>query len=367
MPAAAYPLIDLAAERGFEELRHLRCPTLGGGGTRPWPASTVAGRAPLPGPVTQPSTAPPSTPDIASYAELGIRGTSGATCYTVRRSSITSDTVVESGLTKICLRPRGRAGGFGTLGVGRMQPGRDASHSPVRLAPVGPDPAGPLGIVIFGADPLVRAGIRAALDDDAGIHVSDDVCTAIRLESEVRRHTPAAVVTSLDFGSRFGADDLHDLVAFCGALGVPVAAIVDPDDSDGLFLGVATGLRGCVSKFAVDDLPAAIRAVSEGARFLSSELTAALFDSVAERRSTMRVEEPVCLSKLSQRERGVLELLGTGIANCEIARRLCIKETTVRSHVHHIMTKMNLGTRAEVAILGYRQNELVLRRSPASG
>ena len=66
---------------------------------------------------------------------------------------------------------------------------------------------------------------------------------------------------------------------------------------------------------------------------------------------------PVDVSALSDREGEVLELLGQGLSNTQIARRLAIKEATVRSHVHHIVTKLGLRTRAEAIVAGLRYSE----------
>ena len=199
----------------------------------------------------------------------------------------------------------------------------------------------------------MRAGIRSTLEEATGIEVVDDVSTVSRLSAEVQRLRPDPVVVSLALSTTINVRTVRDVVVQCSRAKVPVMAILDPDDADGLLAGIATGLRGCVSKFAVDDLPVALKELSTGRSFISAELVSVLFRSVAQRIPVI-ADEPADLSSLSRRERTVLELIGTGLANNEIARKLNIKETTVRSHLHHTMLKLNLRTRAEAVILGYR-------------
>lgn len=221
-------------------------------------------------------------------------------------------------------------------------------RSPAALSAVESEPIDSLPVLVCGFEPFVRAGIRAACDGAAGVRVAD----------EVLRLRPAAVALSFALSNRFGANDLREVVSWCSVAGVPVVAIMDPDDAEALLIGIAVGIRGCVSKFVVDDLATALREVSLGRSFLSAELTSILFTSGASGLPVATAEAPVDLSELSDWERGVLELLGTGLSNLGIAGRLCIKETTVRSHVHHIKVKLDLQNRTKAIIVGYWYNEL---------
>ena len=113
---------------------------------------------------------------------------------------------------------------------------------------------------------------------------------------------------------------------------------------------VRAGAAGFIMKDAsFDDFLQTIRAVAAGTDVLPPQLTGSLFGQIARhvvRRGTAPVLEGV---RLTERERQVIDLLGEGLSNKEIAARLHIAIHTVKSHVHNVLEKLALHTRLEVA------------------
>ena len=119
---------------------------------------------------------------------------------------------------------------------------------------------------------------------------------------------------------------------------------------------VYEALRSGASGFMLKDNPAdqlttAIRVVAEGEALLAPQITRRLISEFARgRQSTARPEQ---LQVLTDRELEVLELVTRGLSNAEIAGELFVAETTVRTHVGRILTKLSLRDRVQAVVLAY--------------
>jgi DNA-binding NarL/FixJ family response regulator len=194
--------------------------------------------------------------------------------------------------------------------------------------------------------PLALAGLRAALSPCDDMLVVDDEGVVPRLTDvdvtvvEVSRRLPAFLCDESNAG------DCHaqDVVAVISDFAEPV--ILD---------AIHAGVRAFVSGSAADrELPVAVRLIASGGAYLSPNYAGLLFDWLA----TQLPLDLTCLRRaaaaLTDREREVLRYLGQGCTNARIARELYISETTVRSHVYHILTKLGLNTRTEAVLFGYQ-------------
>jgi len=118
---------------------------------------------------------------------------------------------------------------------------------------------------------------------------------------------------------------------------------------------VNAGVSGFILKDATfDDLVATIRAVAEGAVVLLPEMTSTLFSQIAQEavlRSRTTALEAV---RMTPRELEVIELIGEGLSNKEIAARLFIAAHTVKSHVRNVMEKLALHTRLQIAVYAHK-------------
>jgi DNA-binding NarL/FixJ family response regulator len=102
------------------------------------------------------------------------------------------------------------------------------------------------------------------------------------------------------------------------------------------------------------EIATAVRAVADGTATLSPAVTATLINSYVERRAAPRRAAALRkVAELSDREREVLRLLGTGKANAELAKLLFVSEATVKTYVSRLLSKLDLANRTQAAILAH--------------
>ncbi len=227
---------------------------------------------------------------------------------------------------------------------------RRTPGSPIQLvSDSGADPArAPIALVLIDDNRLLLEGISALIHSQPGFTVlaaSADVAEALE---KVREARPDVVL--LDFGL---AD--HDSVRLTATVRseVPTARVIVmgllPTLED-VAEYVRAGASGFLMKDAsFEDFVATIRAVAAGGEVLPDALTPSLFTQVA--RDAAGGTRPRALDavRLTNREMQVIELLGEGLSNKEIAARLHIAVHTVKSYVHNVLEKLALRSRLEVA------------------
>src|SRR5262245_64258346 len=120
---------------------------------------------------------------------------------------------------------------------------------------------------------------------------------------------------------------------------------------------VYDALRAGASGFLLKDVPPeqlvdGIRAVANGDALLAPSITRRLIEEFV-RSGPGRAEPPAALGDLTSREREVLQLMARGLSNAEIARELFVSETTVKTHVAHVLMKLGLRDRVQAVVLAY--------------
>lgn len=229
---------------------------------------------------------------------------------------------------------------------------RSSPKKSTRSRPARAKAAAPIAIVLIDDNRLLREGMAAMIHTQPGFRVlvaSADVDEALE---KVREARPDVVL--LDFGL---AD--HDSLSLTVSVHaeVPSARVivmglmpVQEDVAD----YVRAGASGFIMKDAsFEEFFETIRAVAAGAEVLPTALTTSLFTQIALNapvENTAKVLESV---KLTSREHEVIDLLGEGMSNKEIAVRLNIAVHTVKSHVHNVLEKLALHSRLEVAAFSH--------------
>ena len=125
--------------------------------------------------------------------------------------------------------------------------------------------------------------------------------------------------------------------------------------SDDIVQFVNAGVSGFVLKDATfDEFVATIRSVAAGGKVLPSRMTESLFSQIAKAADAQGHEHVLEDVRMTRREREVIELIGEGLSNKEIAQRLNVAAHTVKSHVRNVMEKLALHTRLQIAAYSRR-------------
>ncbi|MBE8516413.1 response regulator transcription factor [Amycolatopsis sp. H6(2020)] len=206
--------------------------------------------------------------------------------------------------------------------------------------------------MIIHEDPLQRAGIRSLAEASSVIDVVGTYGSAQAHGSGVRRPDVLLVGPGQ-------LPDPQEVIAPVvgrteGARTPAVVVVLRPDDTRALRNAVLQNVHGYVDPSTGEhDIGAAVLAASHRRTFLSSSIAEVLVGWAAPRLAQQHVSPSEVLEQLTVREREVLVALGEGITNAQIARKFCIQDATVRSHIYHIMTKLGLRTRTEAVLLGH--------------
>jgi DNA-binding NarL/FixJ family response regulator len=210
----------------------------------------------------------------------------------------------------------------------------------------------PIVLVLIDDNRLLRDGIAAMVSSQAGFKVLAASADANEALEKVRDARPDIVL--VDFGLE-GHDSLS-LTATVHAE-VPQAKVIVmgllPSQEDVAHY-VRAGASGFVMKDAsFEEFFATIRAVAKGAQVLPTQLTKSLFSQITLNVAVKDKQQVIDAVRLTARERQVIDLLGEGCSNKEIAARLHIAVHTVKSHVHNVLEKLALHSRLEVAAFSH--------------
>ncbi|HEU6438981.1 MAG TPA: response regulator transcription factor [Terriglobales bacterium] len=209
-------------------------------------------------------------------------------------------------------------------------------------------------ILLVDDQPLLRTGFRMILSaepDFAVVGEAGDGASAVEI---ARRLKPDVVLMDIRMP---GMDGIQATRALAGP-GVVEPMKVLILTTFGLDEYVVESLRAGASGFLLKDAPAedlveAIRIVAAGDALLAPSVTRRLLDRIASKLPPAHENVIPALSELTEREMEVLKLVARGLSNAEIAEKLVVSETTVKTHVSRILGKLDLRDRVQVVILAY--------------
>jgi DNA-binding NarL/FixJ family response regulator len=206
----------------------------------------------------------------------------------------------------------------------------------------------PIQVVIVDDHELVRGGLETILGLFADIELvgeADSGAAAVALCSEKQ---PDVVLMDLVLpGGMDGAEATRELLRLCPT--VKVLALTSFSDPELIQRVLRAGALGCLLKnISGQELAAAIRRAHEGVSTLAPEAADALVHAMASPAETR--------TALTRRELEVLELIVEGLTNTEIADRLVVSLSTVKTHVSSIIAKLGASTRTEAATIAVREH-----------
>jgi DNA-binding NarL/FixJ family response regulator len=209
-----------------------------------------------------------------------------------------------------------------------------------------------LRVLIVDDQALVRAGFRMILEAEEDIEVVGEAEDGLQAIEEGRRLAPDVVLMDVRMPELDGIEATRRLLAN-GANETKVVMLTTFDMDEYVY----DALRAGASGFLLKDVPPeqlvdGIRSVGNGDALLAPSITRRLIEEFV-RSGPATAERPAALDELTARELEVLQLIARGMSNAEIAKELFVSETTVKTHVAHVLMKLGLRDRVQAVVLAY--------------
>ncbi len=205
-------------------------------------------------------------------------------------------------------------------------------------------------VLVADDQSMVRAGFRMLLSGEGDIEVVAEASTGLEAVEKAGRFQPRVVLMDIRMPELDGLEATRRILAADPSARVLILTTFDLDEY--IYEALRAGASGFVLK---DDPPeqliAAIRTVAAGDALLSPSVTRRVIGRFTR---IPHPTPPAELDQLTARERDILRLIAEGLSNAEIGERLYISETTVKTHVTHVLQKLNLRDRVQAVVLAYR-------------
>jgi DNA-binding NarL/FixJ family response regulator len=205
-------------------------------------------------------------------------------------------------------------------------------------------------VLLVDDQPLLIVGLRMVMKETPDIEVvgeAGDGREAVRL---VRTLRPDVVVMDLRMPGMDGIEATQ--IVTSGPDPAKVVVLTTFDDDEYVYGALRAGASGfLVKNMALEDILGAIRVVASGDALIAPSVTRRLIGEFAARPTPSPSRRPV--TGITEREHEVLTLIGQGLANAEIADRMVISGTTVRTYVTRLLSKLEARDRVHLVIIAY--------------
>ena len=205
-------------------------------------------------------------------------------------------------------------------------------------------------VLVADDQSMVRAGFRMLLAGEEDIQVVAEASNGLEAVDKAGRFHPSVVLMDIRMPELDGLQATKRILAADDTARILILTTFDLDEY--VFEALKAGASGFVLK---DDSPeqllAAIRTVARGEALLSPAITKRVIEKFVR---ISPPNPPKEFRELSERERDVFRMMARGLSNAEIGGELYISETTVKTHVTHILQKLSLRDRVQAVVLAYQ-------------
>ncbi|MFC7547627.1 response regulator [Plantactinospora sp. GCM10030261] len=209
-------------------------------------------------------------------------------------------------------------------------------------------------VLIADDQDLVRLGLRTLVESEEGLAVAGEAADGLAAVREARLGRPDVVLMDVRMPGIDGIEATRRIAADPDLSVTRVIVLTTFELDEYVFDALRYGASGFLIK---DTRPAellrAIRLVAEGEALLSPTVTRRVVREFATRPSRVLKPHPR-LGTLTDREREVVGLVGEGLSNDEIGKRLVVSPATARTHVSRAMTKLGARDRAQLVVFAYQ-------------
>ncbi len=205
-------------------------------------------------------------------------------------------------------------------------------------------------VLVADDQSMVRAGFRMLLSGEQDIEVVAEARTGLEAVSKAARFDPTVVLMDIRMPELDGLEATRRILKANNTARILILTTFGLDEY------VYEALRAGASGFVLKDDPPeqlieAVRTVAAGDALLSPSITKRVIKAFTRLPRPMPPKE---IDELTEREQEILRLIAGGLSNAEIGRQLYISDTTVKSHVTHILQKLGLRDRVQAVVLAYQ-------------
>jgi len=212
-----------------------------------------------------------------------------------------------------------------------------------------------INLLIVDDHPMMREALLAALEDEPDMHVVAEAADGLEALASAAQYQPDVVLMDLLLPHMGGLETISHLREQMPDAKVMVISSLE--DEAHVLTAVQSGAIGYFPKSAPRDcLLGAIRQVASGVPYLPPDIAQKLFKGLREMKQQPQAAPPP--PAITQRQAEILKLLGEGCSDAEIAAHFHISEATVRTHIHHILQRLNLESRAQAIVYADRQKKI---------
>lgn len=207
----------------------------------------------------------------------------------------------------------------------------------------------PIRLLVVDDQGIVRKGIRALLAEVKGMLVVGEASDGLEAIDQAEALHPDVILMDLVMPKLDGIEAIHRIKIKLPD--VQILALTSFAADDKVFPAIKAGALGYLLKDSdPEDLITAIKNVQRGQPFLHPNIARKVLEELSHPTGNPPTPDP-----LTEREVEVLQLVGQGISNQEIAERLVISEATVRTHIGNILLKLHLANRVQAALYALRK------------
>ncbi|HWM40157.1 MAG TPA: response regulator transcription factor [Streptomyces sp.] len=208
----------------------------------------------------------------------------------------------------------------------------------------------PIRVLLLDDHEVVRRGVHDLLESESDIEVVGEAGTAEQALTRGPALRPHVAVLDVRLPDGDGVTVCRELRSQMPELACLM--LTSFDDDEALLDAIMAGAAGYVLKeIKGSDLVSAVRTVAAGQSMLDPATTARLMGSLRDPEARKESRGPVQFADLSPRERDILSLIGEGLTNQEIGRRLYLSEKTVKNHISRLLAKLGVERRVQAAVL----------------
>ncbi|HZE38336.1 MAG TPA: response regulator transcription factor [Stackebrandtia sp.] len=192
---------------------------------------------------------------------------------------------------------------------------------------------------------VVRRGIASVLESDDDLEVVGEASSVAEALARIPAADPDVAILDMRLPDGNGVELCRELKSRLPRLNCLM--LTSYNDDDALLNAIMAGASGFVLKQILGtDLTTAVKTVASGQSLLDAKMTTALLARIRHQQDAV---DP--LHELSDQERQVLDLIGEGLTNRQIASRMYLAEKTVKNYVSHLLSKLRMTSRTQAAVL----------------